>query len=219
MVDECTLLRIQTMQAVMQVVARLYRNVLDEETAAQLAAMDMESEGDPIFENDACRRGFALMRECCQTKSELPQISADYHNLFVGPHKLLAAPWSSVYLDASGLVFGQTALEVRRLFSEQGLAIPEGPAEPSDHVAYEWQFMAGMHGRAAGAYEAGNSEGVIEAVEAARRFFEGYLDPWMQPFCAAVAEGAKTDFYRGLSEFTTGVAELERQLLDDVSEP
>ena len=192
MVDECTLLRIQTMQAVMQVVARLYRNVLDEETAAQLAAMDMGSEGDPIFENDACRRGFALMRECCQTKSELPQISADYHNLFV---------------------------EVRRLFSEQGLAIPEGPAEPSDHVAYEWQFMADMHGRAAGAYEAGNSEGVIEAVEAARRFFEGYLDPWMQPFCAAVAEGAKTDFYRGLSEFTTGVAELERQLLDDVSEP
>ena len=138
------------------------------------------------------------------------QASDDFHKLFVGPSKLLAAPWSSVYLDL-GSLFGPTALAVEREFKRHGFAIPEGNREPCDPHG----LRAGVSGRAApggrGRSRAcGDEAGPRRTAYAeARAFKERFVDPWADAFLGAVEAGARVDAYRGVALLVRGFLALE----------
>lgn len=204
--------------AVCQLVARLLREKLDAETAERLCAINASpDQGDFILGNKACADGLSTMQGFFVGNDKslrLRQASDDFHDLFVGPHKLLAPPWSSVYLDEGGVLFGPTSLEVRRIYAARGYAIPEGAAEPADHAAYEWQFLANLQDKVMAAGETGDEGGSRGSMREAEDFFKGFIAPWMSAFCDRMVEGARTDFYRGLAEFAKGLLSLEAELFD-----
>lgn len=215
-------LKMETLAAVCQLIAGLYRQRLEETTANRICCIDSaDSEDDFVLGNSVCLEGLRAMQRYCEESTgegALAVASDDFHDLFVGPHKLLAAPWSSVYLDKGGVLFGPTAMEVKDAFSREGFAIPEGGAEPSDHVAYEWQFLADIQKRAASQLADGHKTEGCESVLLAKDFCDRYLSTWMDAFCERVSANSRTDFYKGLSMFTLGVLALERSLLKDAQE-
>ncbi len=50
----------------------------------------------------------------------------DFNALFVGPGKLLAAPFASVYLEDDALVMGKATLEMREFMAALGLSVNQG---------------------------------------------------------------------------------------------
>lgn len=180
----------------------LFRAPFTPEQAAFFASLDPSDRDDLFMQNELCSRGAALIRNHFATgNTALQTASADFHRLFVGPLKLEAAPWSSVYMDL-GSLFGPTALAVRNVFKRNGFEIPEGTHEPSDHICYELAFMSEMH-RAAGNNDAA-------ATREGQAFLKDYLLPWSDRFLERVASSARTDAYRGLAQLTQGYLELEQ---------
>lgn len=97
-----------------------------------LADMDLEAEwpygsGEEL---QSISQSMAIVHE-----QDITKIDRDYHHLFVGPQKLDAPPWGSVYLDSESVVFGDSCLALTRWMWTQGIEIHEGDSrEPVDHI-------------------------------------------------------------------------------------
>ncbi len=206
----------EALAAVLQLLAKLYRFPADDATVLAFQGLVSEGDGeadDPFMRDADFARGARMFAESFggdDARADAAKLMAknDFHKLFVGPLTLLAAPWSTVYLDG-GMLFGPTEHEVREEFHRQGFDIPEGTREPCDHIAYELQFLAEMHKRAAGMGCADGSG----ALEAARTFRRRFVDPWVPDFLAKVEAGARVGTYRGLALMTRGALRVEEGAL------
>lgn len=211
--------------AMCALVAQMYRKPVDQGLADYFHSVDLDDPDDVFLHNGACRRGLELIQRHFGggangqeggviqdgiAAQALHDASADFHRLFVGPMKLVAAPWSSVYLDL-GSLFSPTALAVERVFKENGFAIPEGNHEPFDHIGYELAFVEEMHKAAERAREQGANP--LPYLDQARAFVETYVLPWTDAFLGKLSSGARTDCYRGLAELTRGLLAIEAAFL------
>ena len=199
-----------SLDAMDELVARLYRQPVDEGTAAFLRDVDLDDPNDLFLGDPACSKGIAQMKAFLETGSledRLHEASADFHRLFVGPLQLLAAPWSSVYMDL-GSLFGPTALAVEGEFKRWGLVTPEGNHEPFDHIGYEFAFLAEMH-RGLAADSAGPE--ADQRLAAGKAFVERFMEPWVSTLCDRIDEGARTPMYQGLADLTRGLLAWERR--------
>lgn len=50
----------------------------------------------------------------CTVGADPADLDRDYHRLFVGPGKLAAPPWGSVYLDSESVLFGDSCVALQR---------------------------------------------------------------------------------------------------------
>lgn len=206
--------------AMAQLLAYVYREPFNDERIAFFRELDLEDENDLFMGNESCKAGARLVKRHFSSEDlEAARISAsnDFHKLFVGPDRLLAKPWSSCYIDKKG-VFGPTERQVAEAFRRQGLEIPEGRREPSDHVAYELQFLAEMHKRALEALNdesagEGVSDGSLAFLQEAASFKARYIDTWFGMFLNDVEKGARADVYKGVALMTRGFLELETSFL------
>lgn len=213
-------LHAMTLAAACQMAAPLFRQPLDAGTARRIAETSTDDEDDLVLDQPECREGMRAMKSFCQSLNETRELQAsnDFHDLFVGPHKLKAAPWSSIYLDAGNILFGPTALRVRKAFATQGFAIPEGTAEPADHVAYELQFLADMQKRAFMGSDDAAVEERLDCAHAAAEFFTEFVSPWVGTFCDRLEQEAQTGFYRGLARFARGLTTLEGSFFERLAD-
>ena len=211
--------------AMCALVAQMYRKPVDKGLADYFHSVDLDDPDDVFLRNGACRHGLELIQrhfgggangqeggvvQDGNVAQTLHDASADFHRLFVGPMKLVAAPWSSVYLDL-GSLFGPTALAVERVFKENGFAIPEGNHEPFDHIGYELAFIEEMHKAAECARE--QETDPLPYLDRASAFVKTYVLPWMDAFLGKLSSGERTDCYRGLAELPRGLLEMEATVL------
>lgn len=202
-----------SLEAMDELVARLYRQPVDETAAAFLRDVDLDNPDDLFLSDPACSKGIAQIKAFFETGSpedRLHEASADFHRLFVGPLKLLAAPWSSVYMDL-GSLFGPTALAVEGEFKRWGLVTPEGNHEPFDHIGYEFAFLAEMHRGLAAGPEGPEAD---RRLEAGQVFVERFMKPWIGTLCDRIDEGARTSMYQGLAELTQGLLSWEGRFFE-----
>lgn len=69
-----------------------------------------------------------------------------FNRLFVGPDKVPAPPYASVYLDGEGLHMGASTLEMRALLHSLGRSVPHA-GQPDDFLPYEleaWHVLTGL---------------------------------------------------------------------------
>ena len=78
----------------------------------------------------------AVSEELARTgRADIHETDRAYHRLFVGPRKLAAPPWGSVYLDSEAVVFGDSCLAISRWMRAQGIELHEAESrEPIDHI-------------------------------------------------------------------------------------
>jgi hypothetical protein len=67
---------------------------------------------------------------------DVDALVSDYNHLFVGPAKLLAAPWESVYVDRERMLFQRTTLEVKSWYERFGLE--RKPRTTSPRTISDW---------------------------------------------------------------------------------
>lgn len=112
----------------------------------------------------------------------------DFNRMFVGPEKLPAPAWGSVYLDPENVIFGNETIELREWMRETGVTMTLPDREPED----QFGLMLLM---AAFCAQTDTSE------EALRQLLEYHLLPWAYRFLDQFEEGAGADsFYAAAAQ-------------------
>jgi TorA maturation chaperone TorD len=156
----------------------------------------------------AARAPFSDLAELLSAEDGLESAKIDHARLFVGPFKLLAPPYGSVYLEEAGALMGDTTVDAREHYRREGLdlAIREVP----DHVAVELEFMHLLICRQLEASRRSDGSAVAAYLVKQAEFLKLHLGRWIGEFAARAGEMASTRFYGCLAETA------ERLVLGDV---
>ncbi|MBI2252308.1 MAG: molecular chaperone TorD family protein [Armatimonadetes bacterium] len=133
--------------------------------------------------------------------SSLKELKEDYNRLFIGPNKLLAPPWESVYRSSERLVFQSAALEVREYYLKMNLVHPEILVSPDDHISLELEFMSFLCNKALEFLEKDNLKEAEKYLEIEKSFLEEHLLKWIFDFTKDIEENARTLLYKGIAKF------------------
>lgn len=138
------------------------------------------------------------------TEADLDTLSSEYTRLFVGPNKLPAPPWESVYLADGDLLFQESTLRVREAYKEAGFQAAGYPHEADDHLATELSFMTALIQGAADAINADDVTRTQAFLIAQQKFLKRHLNQWLHPFAERLNEQAapRTSPFYPLAAYT-----------------
>jgi len=147
---------------------------------------------------------------------EWEELRQEYLRLFVGPGKVLAPPWASVYLSKERIIFDENTLAVRKFYRDWNLETVNYKKEPDDHIGLELGFMAILSERTLAAYEKGQEEVFRPLLQGQGTFLQDYLLPWVAGFCQQILDHSNQPLYRGLALFTPLYLEMDAGLLAEL---
>lgn len=155
---------------------------------AAVAELDVAAmaESWPSVDVDDAMRCLLEMREDCRTRG-LDSLSRDYRWLFVGPNRLQAPPWGSVYTDKDGVVFGESTLALRSWMRGHGIVRHEDMEVPDDHIG----LMLSM-----AAWIAEHRPMLV------REYVEKHMLTWTDHYLAQLEQAAEKGFYAALAHLT-----------------
>jgi len=150
-------------------------------------------------------------------ESEIEQLKIDYSMLFVGPFKLLAPPYGSVYLEGGRRIMGESTLDAHTRYREVGLDISGDFKEVPDHIAIELEFMYYLVLKEIEAIGKSDFESTIDYLKKQKGFLEDHLGAWVPELAAVMEKNAKTEFYRDLARSTKVFVENDLHVVSATS--
>ncbi len=143
-------------------------------------------------------------------------IRDDYTRLFIGPGKVLAPPWESMYFTKERSIFREETLQVREWYRRFGLESVKLHHEPDDHIGLELAFVSHLAEQALTALDAGDEEQFNKLIAAQIDFMTGHTFQWAAGWAALVLEHTRTDFFKGVALIVKGVmVELHDILVEE----
>jgi TorA maturation chaperone TorD len=124
-------------------------------------------------------------------------LKVDYSKLFVGPFKVLAPPYGSVYLDEGKAVYGKSTIDIANMYSEESLKVDL--KEPADHIAIELEFMYYLILKELEEIEKEKIDKSIEYLNKQKSIINNHLSIWVPKFTDEISNHANTEFYKQLS--------------------
>ncbi len=118
------------------------------------------------------------------------ELHLDFNRLFIGPYRLPAPPWGSVYLDSENVIFGNETLELREWMRKNGLVLNLPEKEPEDHFGLILLMLSF-------AVQQGIADDQIDEL------LSHHLLSWAPRFLELFAQGAESDFYAGLAKLAS----------------
>ena len=110
--------------------------------ASMINEMDTASlAGSWPLEGDAHRTGAVLLETAVREAASAEDLTEDFDALFIGPGRMHACPYESVYRSLEGLTFEAETMQVRRFYADHGLQAPAFNREPDDHIGLEVAFV------------------------------------------------------------------------------
>jgi TorA maturation chaperone TorD len=190
----------------------------DERTWLQsLIDQDIFSEAPFAAEKDETKAGLKLLQNWAKqglSNEIFEGLQADYTRLFIGPGKVIAAPWESVYFNEERLTFQEQTLEVRNWYRRFGLETEKIYREPDDHIGLELLFLSQLATLGIQALNEQDDARFEELWSAQRDFHQQHLGAWALTWCGLVEGNARTDFYKGLATLNRGALSELSELLD-----
>ncbi|MCC7451687.1 MAG: molecular chaperone TorD family protein [Anaerolineae bacterium] len=171
-----------------------------------LASQNLFAEWPLPADQTATQQGLELLRTYCANwnESQMDALTEDYNRLFVGPDRLPAPPWESVYRSPDHLLFDTATIQVRDLYQQYGVKAPRQNNEPDDHVGLEMAFMVHLSQLALQAIDSHNACLLDRAVQGQRAFLTDHLLAWIPRYAQDVITSAQTDYYRGVAYLLLG---------------
>jgi len=140
---------------------------------------------------------------------DLERHTVDYSRLFLGPFKLLAPPYGSVYLE-DGKFMGDSTLAARDLYLQEGLDIVLKDAP--DHIGVELEFMYFLALKEAEARADADPEQAACLRDEQASFLQTHLGAWVEALADNIERNARTEFYKAIGRAT------KRLVLRDLAE-
>lgn len=150
---------------------------------------------------------FSEIAESASLTSDIDALRIDYSRLFIGPYRLLAPPYGSVYLENTRRIMGNSTLDVRDKYADEGLRldIKEAP----DHIAIELEFMYYLISKEVEVALSAESIDATSYLTKQKDFLDTHLGIWVSDFSNNIAVNAETAFYRDLACQTKSFIEAD----------
>ena len=157
------------------------------------------------LQGEAHRTGAVLLEAAVSEPVPASDLTEDFDALFVGPGRIHACPYESVYRSLEGLTFEAETMQVRRFYADHGLQAPAFNREPDDHIGLEVAFVGQLCLAALNAMEDDEPEQAHQFVSSARLFVAQHLGTWGPDFCTRVIDNAHTAFYASVGHLLLGL--------------
>ena len=151
-----------------------------------------------------------LSRKSCES------LHWDYTHMFVGPGKVPAPPWESIYRDVEHLHFSEETLEVRDAYRKYNLLPKDFGHEPDDHIGLELDFMHKLCEMTQEKAESADETGLVEILKDQKAFLDEHLLRWVPDWTQDVVKSAGTDFYKGMAQLLDAYLKLDREMLEEL---
>ena len=204
---------------------KLFHKTFGRETDAAFLALFAEPAVAEAFsilsvEQDDTMEKAAAFLMGQQKKAEdadyIHQLYNEYMRLFVGPQKLVAPPWESVYRSHHGLLFQESTLTVREIYRKQGFQ-PEGyPRVPDDSLALELDFMGRMAEKSLTALQNGEDDALAETLAVQESFLRVHLLYWVPQMFERMTTSTFQLFYPKMTKILLAFMELDLELTQDM---
>lgn len=197
--------------------SRLYAKEVDDELLEQLRKTAF-----PVYSGSVLiDEGNHLMATYLSNiwSGTLQELAVDYVHAFIGSGMdafSAAYPYESVYTSPKRLMMQEARDEVLAIYRSQALDKAKTWKESEDHIAMECEFMAAMAKRTADACREGVEDKVASLLLAQHNFLADHLYAWTGMMTSDMRKFARTDFYKGLADYTDGFLESDFDLLKNV---
>jgi putative dimethyl sulfoxide reductase chaperone len=142
--------------------------------------------------------------------ADIDTLQIDHARLFIGPYKLLAPPYGSVYLE-DGVLMGNSTINIEDFYRQEGMEA-SGEDVP-DHITAELEFMCVLIGREIEAVEAGQIDTTRDYRRKQKMFLGVHIGAWIAEFADRIQQNAQTEFYKTLGRITVQFVQEDHQLL------
>lgn len=162
-----------------------------------------------------------LLRELKQELNNNHEVTIDklrceYTNLFIGPNKLPAPPWESVYIMKERILFQQSTLEVRRKYLEYHFLPESYPCEADDHLAIELDFMSKLAEFAINAFDDGKMDEMKKVLLDQKHFLDEHLLNWTRDFSEQIQNSKTHYFYPYTAKLMDLILKTDSVILDEL---
>jgi TorA maturation chaperone TorD len=143
----------------------------------------------------------------------------EYMVMFIGPDKLVAPPWESVYVSAEPLLFQESTLEVRRIYQKEHY-IPQGyPSIADDHIALQLDFLVKLVEREESAVEKEDLAECERLLEVRTNFINKHMLNWIPALVVAAQSIKEPVFYPQLLKVVLEFLKLDAAASSDLPTP
>lgn len=143
------------------------------------------------------------------------ELKSEFARLFLGPNRLLAPPFESVYLSPRRRLMGDETIKVRQKYNQMGMQILEKGNIPDDHIGLELEFMYYLCYEALESFKEGaNSEYIVKNIEMQNEFISQHLIQWVPLFCKDIRKNTKLSFFKEIANFTERFIIEEKDTID-----
>jgi TorA maturation chaperone TorD len=149
-------------------------------------------------------------------KGTLDKLKSEHTALLVGPNKLPAPPWESVYRSKERLIFQESTLKVRQEYLKYNFLPAKYPHEADDHIALELDFMANLAEWAWERFEKGKHEEAKKLLADQKAFLENHLLFWIGDFAEQIQQSKTHYFYPPIALFMEQVLKIDRNLVEEI---
>ena len=167
---------------------------------------DLFSDWPLVSQNAVLNEGLEVLRQYVLQwdTNQFDDLKRDYARLFVGPNRLPAPPWESVYRSEEHLLFEEETLQVRAAYREYGFVVPGDYVQPDDHFGLEMSFIAHLCRIGLDALTNQQPHILDSTRLGLTTFFREHVCQWAEPFLADVLKNATTPYYKGIALRASG---------------
>lgn len=152
-------------------------------------------------------------------RSHFEDLHWDYTRMMIGPFKLEAPPWESVYVQKDKLLFNKCTLEVRKEYEKFGFELERLNIEAEDHIGLELDFMFHLNQICFQLVEEQGdfvTEDVKMLLKEQEKFLKNHLLKFVSTFSRKMITHAETQFYRGMAKILEGFLQMDSKVLKEL---
>lgn len=159
-------------------------------------------------QDDVSRQAFTMVREVVASFPATPEaafvddLAADFAAIYL-TGALGASPYESYWLSDDHLICQDAMFDMRTLYAEAGLKVPNWRMRPDDHLVFQLQFIAHRLNRIA----------KDDDWRALAHFLDFHLLRWLPDFASRVVNRCDTSFYAALALLTDVWSQQLRDLI------
>jgi len=156
-----------------------------------------------------------MMRNDLNTGVTVDDLKIQFAKLYIGPYKVLAPPFGSVYLDDKHQIMGESTLDVIKRYSAAGLTVDEGFKNPPDHISAELEFMHILIIEELNCLHKGCVDEAVEWLVQQFEFLKSHIGQWVDSFTGLTFQETQMPYFRYLATATQQFIQEERQWLGE----
>jgi TorA maturation chaperone TorD len=128
-------------------------------------------------------------------ETALLELQKEYTRLFITAYpRVVAPPYSSVYLGKKRTVWGESTSTVAKLYEAAGLGMGENFHDIPDHIAAELEFASYLIVEQRKQQQS-DLDNARKLLDIERKFLTEHLSQWAPAFFSRVAECSRLPFY------------------------